>query len=258
MYRDLLILCLLFGCTLTISANEKVIVAGDNWCPINCGEKDQEKGYMIDVATHALALSGYELVYLEMPWARAISLARRGEIHAIVGAFEGDAPDFYFPHLHLLKISPNHLFTLKESQWQYDNIRSLNDVNLGAIKGYDYGELLNNYIKSMDNNEKQNVNQLFGNDAVQRNILALIKNRIDVIVESGPVFWYQTKKMGMESEFKEAGVISEPEPCYIAFSPKHSLSEKLTLALDSGIAQMKQQGQLESIAQRYGIPSSMM
>ena len=209
---------------------------------------------MIELAREAFSLSGYKIKYLEMPWTRAVGLARKGEINAIVGAFKGDAPDFHFPMIPLLTISPNNLFVIKSSTWKYKNLRSLNQIRLGSIKGYDYGDELNNYIHSVASTDDGSSLQIYGNDAVSRSIQFLLKDRIDVFVETGPVFWYTAKQMGILSKVKSAGFVSEPEACFIAFSPKLDISEKLVLALDKGIITLKQKNRLKTIAEIYGLP----
>ncbi len=252
------VLLLLTGILLTTPAVGKptqIIIAGDNWCPINCSASAADKGYMIDVASQAFAKSGYELVYQEMPWARAIAQARSGVIHGIVGAFRGDAPDFYFPANAILNISPNHLFTLKGSKWQYSDLASLRDVRLGTINGYDYGDELNNYLAVVTPPLMPEVKQLSGDDAVKRNIAFLLKRRTDVLVESAPVLWYHANQLGVADQLQEAGVISAPEPCFIAFSPNRPESAQLIHALDAGITSMKQQNALLPIAKRYGLSS---
>jgi len=255
MIENLLVVLLLFT-TLSSHAfsDKEIVIAGDNWCPVNCGEGDKQQGFMIDVARASLAKSGYTLKYMEMPWLRAIELAREGKIHGIVGAFKDDAPDFYYPQVPFLKISPNSLFTLKDSTWQYENIRSFNGMKIGVIKGYDYGEVMNTYIKSFSFSKASPLIQLHGNDAVERSLKFLARKRIDIYVDAEPVFWYEANKLGITNMVKSVGSISEPEPCFIAFSPALEDSQLLTLALDKGVISMKQSGDITKIAKSYSLP----
>lgn len=262
MFRiSLLLLCICMSSNVIATEempNKTIIIAGDNWCPINCSADSPNKGFMIDVATEALALSGYSVKYEEIPWTRAVGLARKGKIHGIVGAFKGDAPDFHFSQSPLLNISPNSLFAKKQSSWRYNGIRSLNAVRLGAIKGYDYGEKLNNYIQSVASTDESSIVQIYGNDAVNRSIQFLLRDRIDVFVETGPVFWYQVKQMGISDQVVQVGNVSEPEPCFIAFSPNLEVSQQLSNALDKGMAILKKQGRVQQIADKYGLPKTSL
>lgn len=253
-----LITIFLFFCQPASGKVPQIIIVGDNWCPINCRADDPDKGYMIDVASQALAMAGYELVYQEMPWARAIALARSGDIHGVVGAFKGDAPDFIFPENAILNISPNHLFTLKNNDWQYTGIDSLTNARLGAIVGYDYGDKLNGFIANAQQQTSTKIRLLSGDNAVKRNIQLLLKNRTEVLVESGPVLWYHANQMGVANQLREAGVISAPEPCFIAFSPNRPESKQLAQALDAGRAILEQNNALLPIATRYGLSPLLM
>lgn len=245
---------LLFSLSFAPSAST-IIIAGDNWCPINCVEGSEKEGFMIDIATEALALSNHKVNYIEIPWTRAVGMARKGEIHAVVGAFRGDAPDFVFPQRPLLKISPSSLFATSDN-WQYTGLPSMNKVILGTVKGYDYGSELNMYINSLVATDSDKIVQLYGNNAVERNIQFLLKNRIDVFVESEPVFWYQVNRLKVKQKVQKVGEVSPAEPCFIAFSPNRDKSPMLAEQLDQGLQQLLVNGRIEHIANKYGLPKS--
>ncbi|MDK1310764.1 substrate-binding periplasmic protein [Pseudoalteromonas ardens] len=250
----IILFCLSVFSIEVFSSNDKlVLIAGDNWCPVNCRDSDKNKGFMIDVATEALAISGYEVRYIEMPWLRAIHQAREGKIHAIVGAFKDDAPDFLFPKVPILRLSPNTLFTLSDNTWTYKNQHSLNKVRLGAVQGYDYGHLLNAYIKSHRSSPNKYITLITGDDVVARSLRLLTSKRIDAYVDAGPVVWYQAKQLGISDKIKSVGSVSPLEPAYIAFSPRLENSEQLTLALDLGVLRLQLDGRLASIAEKYGL-----
>jgi polar amino acid transport system substrate-binding protein len=237
--------------------NKVVTIAGDNWCPINCGEKDSLQGYMIDVARLALKEFGYEVRYQEAPWPRAVLLARNGDINAIAGAYKGDAPDFIFPQTPLLHMSSSSLFTRLESSWRYQNVESLSTLRLGVVNGYDYADSLTEYIqKNVENTSR--ITRLSGDDVGVRNIKMLLKYRIDVLAESAPVVWYAAKKMGVTAALKEVGKVSPAEPCYITFSPNHPDSLAIAAAFDRGVEILHANGKLKKLSEVYGLPDSVM
>lgn len=82
--RLLCILTLLFS-AYAFAETKEVVLAADRWCPINCGENDPMQGFMIDIARLALHPAGYRVRYIEMPWQRALAMARAGEINGVVG-----------------------------------------------------------------------------------------------------------------------------------------------------------------------------
>lgn len=246
---------LLFVCfQFCLSAEpQNITIAGDQWCPINCAQESTEQGFMIEAAREALAFQGFEITYLEMPWKRAVNLARSGQIDAIVGAFEGDAPDFVFPQRALLKISPSSLFGLSELDWQFDGLASLNHVKLGAIGGYDYGDALNSFIRANLKSDDNRIIQIFGDDASRRSIELLRKRRADVIVEADVVFWQNVNNQNDAESFKQIAVLSKPEDCFIAFSPALARSKKVANALHEGLQILEQNGRLTALANKYQI-----
>lgn len=247
---------LLAQCSYAQDAQE-VIVAGDNWCPINCGKNDAQQGYMIDVARLALKKSGYQLRYVEMPWARAVVAARAGDIHGVVGAFHGDAPDFVFPKYPLLVMSSNTLFTRVESDWQFAGLASFDGLKLGVVKGYDYGEKLNDYV-ARHQNDPGRISMLAGDDPSQRSIKQMLRGRIDVFAESSPVFWYAAKKLQVSQLVREAGNVGEVEKSYVAFSPRRHDTEEIVAAFEKGVLEMSRGGKLKTLANAYGLPEALL
>ncbi|GAA5317052.1 MAG: hypothetical protein AseanaTS_22560 [Candidatus Pelagadaptatus aseana] len=256
----LLVACLAFSVSSRATQGEgltEVVIAGDNWCPINCGKDDPQQGYMIDVARLALKESGYTLKYVEIPWARAVSLARAGEIHGIVGAFRGDAPGFIFPNSPLLQMSSSNLYTRVESDWRFVGEPSLEAVRLGVIRDYDYGPLINTYVETYGKNPNR-VSIMSGDNAVERNIKQLLRGRLDAFVETAPVFWYAAKNLKVTQLLRDAGSAGEQEPCYIAFSPNRKDSLAISKALDAGVLPMAKKGKLKLLGQAYGLPESVI
>ena len=208
---------------------------------------------MMEVAQEAFGLAGYHVEYIEMPWMRAVNLARNGQIDAVVGAFEDDAPDFVFPTEPILFIRPSTLFARQEFDWQFAGIDSLREVTLGVIGGYDYGAELNAAIDKSIVASDNRVIQIYGDNATSRNIELLRKQRADLIVETDVVFWHIVGSSSDESRFKEIAQLTEPEGCHIAFSPTSERSKQLALALDSGIKEMTRNKRLLALAEKYQI-----
>jgi len=239
--------CLLVCCSSNCRA-DYITIAADNWCPVNCDPSDSKPGIMVEIAEHVFSNAGHTVIYKILPWSRAIKLSREGEITGIIGAFVGDAPDFIFPENELLMISGNTFFVAKESTFVYQNISSLADVQLGAIRDYDYGELLNDYIK-----KGKNVQILSGENPLERMIQMLLIGRVDVVIEAAPVLWHTAAKMNVKDKLKAAGRASDAEKCYIAFSPKNAKSKEYAKILSDGIDGLRRSGELNKILNTYGI-----
>lgn len=234
----------------TLAEADHIVIAADRWCPINCEPDSEAPGIMVEIAQQVFTRAGHDVEYRLMPWARAIQEARQGKITGIIGAFIGDAPDFIFPDTELMTISGSAFFVPKDSQWVYEGPSSLSDVILGAILQYDYGETLDSYIEK--HKDTRQVQIISGENPLERNIQKLLLGRIDVIIESPPVFWYTASQMGVKDSLKFAGQASAAEKCFIAFSPAIDKSEVYARILSDGVDKLRQSGKLQEILRKYG------
>lgn len=186
-----------------------------------------------------------------MPWGRAIVSGREGSIHAIVGAYVGDAPDFVFPAKEQGRMGPAALFTRAGSDWVYDGPGSLESIHLGIILDYDYGEPLNSYIEA--NTSGSRVQVMTGRSALKNNIKKLLMGRIDVVAEAEPVFLYEAAELGVREQVRYAGEAAPPEDAYIAFSPGLDSAREYADVLAEGMETLRASGELERIMARYGL-----
>lgn len=229
---------------------EKITIAADEWCPFNCSPGAEQPGFMIEVADKVFSEHGYTLEYKVMAWSRAIREARVGNIHGIIGAFKGDAPDFIFPEQEL-SILRNTFFVRKENTWTYHGVQSLKAIQLAAISGYDYGDELREYIQENENTHVSLLNS--SGHPLAKGIELLNRNRVDALIEADPVFWYTAQTLGLQDQFKTAGHTDAPQHSYITFSPALPESHKYARLLSEGIQKLRESGELSIILQRYGL-----
>ncbi|WP_435793751.1 substrate-binding periplasmic protein [Neptuniibacter pectenicola] len=229
---------------------EQILIAADRWCPFNCEPGPELPGFMVEVAQRVFAKQGYDVKYIEMNWSRAIQEARKGNVNAIMGGFKSDAPDFVYPEEELAVLG-NAFFVRKESDWTYEGLESLKNVQLGAILGYDYGDELRGYIQESN---ADSVTMLNGDyHSLSQGIKLLNKRRIDVIIEVEPVFWYTADQLGLSDQFKFTGKMVQPEKAYIAFSPALKKSTQHADLLSDGIRKLRASGELLTILAKYGL-----
>ncbi len=242
------ILCLPFSNAIA----DKIVIAGDIWCPFNCENDSAKPGYMVEIAQKVFTGAGHSVEYTVLPWERAVQECRDGKLSGIIGAYVADAPDFIYPKNELGRNSDS-IFVLKEKNWIYRDMSSLSGITIGVIKGYAYAsEELNNYIKKNSSNQK--IIQLsYGDSALEMSIKKMAGGRLDAIVESPAVFWYMANKMGMKNRLKLAGNLSSPKKVYIAFSPAEPKSKEYARILSDGIDELRKSGELKKILNRYGL-----
>lgn len=224
------------------------MIAADSWCPINCEPNSLNQGFMVEIAKTVFAKEGHTVKYIQLPWKRAIVMAREGKVDAIIGAFHGDAPDFIFPQNEQAVLT-NSFYALKDSTLNIKNTSSLQKVTLGIINGYDYGNKLKKYIEKAP---KDRIVAISGDRNLVKRLMALLElNRVDVIVEADLVFRYEMHEMKKTKLFKNIGVAAKPMKAYIAFSPNGAKSLEYSKILSEGMDKIKRSGELDQIMGKY-------
>ena len=220
----------------------------DLWCPFNCQPQSQRPGLLIEVAQQAFADRGID--YQLMNWARAVEASRSGEFHGIVGAFVGDAPDFYFPSLPITQ-TRNCFYRKAQSSWQFESMESLDSVRLGVSNAYDYGPEMDAYIR--DNLDRPDRILVASGDLPAHRSLRLLRyQRIDAFIESREVMAW-LKQINSLSDIEQAGCLPIVHDVYIAFSPALEEAAALAEQLGKAVARMRDSGQLQRLHHRYGI-----
>lgn len=223
-----------------------IILVADLWCPYNCYPDSEHPGYMIDIAKAAFTPAGHKVTYRLINWARAVREARRGHFQGIVGAFRGDAPDFVFPD-EPLGLSGNAIFVSADNDWRYGGPESLKGMRIGAIRGYDYGDLteaLETYAL---------VDVVGGDNALRTNIRKLVLGRIDAFVAEVSVARYQLERMHLQADVSLSPESVKYEEAYIAFPPGLEEASDYARLLSDTVRQMRRDGRLQAILARYGL-----
>lgn len=238
------------------AADEKVVtLAADIWCPYNCAPDSDKPGILVEIAKQAFEAKGYKLDYRNIVWTRAIEEARTGKITGIIGAAKGDAPDFIFPETPQAA-SIMAFYAPATSTWRYTGLDSLEDISLGVISGYAYGDDIDAYIaKNSDNLQK--IQSLDGDEALDMNILKLQKGRIHALVESRNVMQFQLAEKNLDQAIIEVGALplTEAQNLYIAFSPADEQSHEYAKILADTTTAMEKDGRLDALFKKYGISS---
>jgi len=93
-----------------------------------------------------------------------------------------------------------------------------------------------------------------GSDPLKKNIEKFLARRVDTVLESQLVMKAKLKQMGLSGQLKSAGDLIPPVAMYIACSPALDTSEQYVKWVDEVTKSMKQDGRLETILDRYGVP----
>ncbi len=239
----------LFWCA-TVYA-DTIIIASDNWCPINCEAGSDQEGFMVDIAKKVFTKASHTVEYRNIPWNRTLQWVRAGKIHGAIGPYIEDCPDFIFPKNELAMIGFG-IFVKKENIWTYSGVSSLERISIGVIADYSYGNEIDTYIKKNKKNSER-IKVMHGETPLKNNIRMLLAGRFDAVVATGSVFWYTAHRLKVSDQLKSAGVVTKPEKAYIAFSPALPTSKEYAKILSNGVAELRKSGELEKILNKYGL-----
>ena len=233
-----------------IVSADTVTILSDKWFPVNGDPKSEQPGYMIEIAKTILNKHGHSLDYRLAPWARSIQEVRKGRTDCIVGALKSDAEDFIFPEQSWGK-SQFGFYSSATSDWNYQGIKNLERIKIGAISDYSYGPMMDQYIEIYKNTES--VQLLSGDSVLEQNIRKLFAKRIDVILSDKLVMETKINTLGLQNKFRLAGDIAFSENIYIACSPIKSSSLNYVKLFSEGIVILRESGELARILNKYGV-----
>lgn len=227
-----------------------ITIAADPWCPHNCVAGTTQEGYMVDVVREVFGEAGIAVEYVNISWARALELARQGQLDAVVGALVGDAPDFIFPSIAQGR-AQSTFYTLPGDNWQYQGLGSLEELTLLVINNYAYGPELDGYIERFRNNPSR-IWELSGLEPLPRAIRLVDQERADALVEDLFVMAFLINDSGTLPRLQEAGRLPSAD-IFVAFSPRHPQAQAWADLLSTGTRTLRQSGRLAEILAAYGL-----
>ncbi len=229
-----------------------VKLAADPWCPFSCDSKDQNKGLFVDLATELFQSSGHQVSYETLAWSRALIVTRSQQYHAVVGALKTDAPDFIYPTQSWAD-QKSCFFVKKGSAWKYKDISSLEQVSLGVVKDYTYGDPLDPYIAKHASDSKK-IDFMSGTGTIVKLIKKLQAGRVGVIVDDESVVNYHLKT---NAELASAEILNvgclKAVPLYIAFGPNHPKAKDYARLLSEQFEKQKHSSKIKELYKRYGV-----
>lgn len=228
---------------------EEIKIVSDLWCPYAC-EPGERPGFMVEISTEIFKEHGISIKYDLMNWSRAIKETRSGNYTALVGASRGDVPDFIIPREPAGQLI-NYYFTLQSDSWFYRNESSLKNRKMAVINDYSYGTEVDSLVAK----KHKSLKVISGNDALKRIIQMTESKRLHGFVENPAVLDYTLMQMKLDKyAFKVSShnLANDPD-LFVAFSPVHAKSKQYVKIMDDGIKELRKNGKLKSILQKYGL-----
>lgn len=228
-------------------------VAADPWCPYNCEPGYAQQGLMIDIARAALKRSGYVLNYQIINWARAKQLVVKGELDGIVGmSREGKTETLYHFSKTPLGWSQTCFFKRTDDPWAYQSTQSLEGKVMGWINDYGFTNLeIDQWVKARKGTPE--IATVSGEKVHHSLFQMLLAKRIDTFAEDLYVVQHKLRKDNLAEAISVAGCAPEKDEVHIAFSLKSPHKDAWASALDEGVKQLRESGELARILGHYNL-----
>lgn len=226
-------------------------LVADDWCPQHCEHNQQYKGYIIELVEQALQAEQVPFSISYQPWLRALKAVENGEFDGLLTPTLKGYPQFIF-HNEAVGYQDYCFYTRNDSDWNYHQYADLLGKRLGFLKDSGFGEL-DSYLKQ--HSDQITVQQFPGGKGYTSKIFDFLeRGRADVIVMTSDVYQFSLKTGAINDSFRSAGCLDH-ERLAVGLSPKNSpRSQEIARVLDKGILKLRENGELQKILLRYGIP----
>tara|TARA_R110001592_G_scaffold65156_2_gene200059 strand:+ start:580 stop:1278 length:699 start_codon:yes stop_codon:yes gene_type:complete len=179
---------------------------------------------------------GIKIDYQITPWARSVAMISLKQADALVGSYLEQADLFHYPQQAIWRDISSVVF--KPSIFKWKGIDSLQNKNIGWIRGYGYDAYFDvpmNVTKLIDNKQAWKLLEL---------------NRIDFYIESlTDLKLYMQENTINSNEYEIENVLSKD--MYVRFA-KTAQGKKFADIFDQRIVELKQNGQLKELYLKWG------
>lgn len=221
-------------------------------CPYMCPNGPQ-KGFDVDILEAIFSKSKYQLKFVNVPWARAVSTVQRGQADMLLGAAKAEAPGLIFSNMELAP--QRECFNGRGGDaWQptRNGQSFLHRKTIVFSGGWTFKE---KFVAELGDVQYQNVFLEFSlnDDYLNRSVKMVVNNRADAFwqepvvvnhfIENNPQYKGKIVNLGcIKNSFQ-----------YMGFNPKNpALSRKLVQIYDEGFRQLRKSGELKNIMRNYG------
>jgi len=173
MQKKMIIISIFLLIILISNFPSKIIVAAsDPWPPFVDSENPND-GLSLEIIRAAYATQGYEVKTEYVPWARAETGVKEGFYDIIPNTWLTTKRTEYLYYSQPYLFNNIKFIKLKDDEFEYEDLESLNEKVVGVIRGYGYGDAFLN---------DENFIRDDANDLIT-NIRKLLIGRIDLTLE---------------------------------------------------------------------------
>jgi polar amino acid transport system substrate-binding protein len=240
---------------LTFADTQKptLVMVGDNWCPYNCAPDAAQRGYMVDILERVLGAK-FNLKYLLEPWTRAIKMVESGEAQLLIATPATTAQKIIASVP--FGVDQSCFFVRKTNPWRYSKLDDLKSMRLGVVQDYSYDD--NGPLDAMIAGFRKRGDPLLetavGENALESNFRKLKAGRMDVVVENDNVGRYMIQELKLQEYIAFANCATHHiATTHVAVSSGRPDAPQILAAINSGLAELRRSGELNTILKRYGL-----
>lgn len=228
-----------------------LVIASDVWCPYICDDP-AFPGYVVEVMNEIASNNNLKVQLSIIPLARALDLAHKDKVDILLAITSLSITNAKLQQSHASFGGVyNDFYINSELDWHFKGIKDLdeqlkNNISLGMINGYEYGE----QIAQLQKNNPDNVFSASGNSPLKKQLRMLQMGRLDILLDSRVTVQYQLSKLP-DNTITYAGTQGDFTPLFLGFSP--SANKELIQTFDQGLLVLRQNGKLEQILAKYSI-----
>ena len=244
-----LFLCGVFCICLNALAHSQAIpksitLASTDWCPYVCEHQADKPGIIYEYLTLILKEHGIELNVEFNPWHESVKRANQGLVHGLLTATTDEAPELLFTTTPTANYQVCFI-TKRNQNWLYKDTNSLYGITLGSIKGYGYGEDIDQYIKDYAQNPHM---QIIENGGIERLNDMLFSDKINAFLDDSLVVLWLLKDKDVK--VKLAGCLPR-KPFFLAINPELPWANDFMALMDRILKENPNQKTLHSIKLKY-------
>jgi len=223
-----------------LNASEPIRISNGEWPPFF--SKDLKKyGVTSHVVQDAFALANIEVNYEWYPWKRALHLAKAGVVNASIGWSKTKSREKDFLFSDVILNGDVVFFHLKEQKFDWNDFNDLQNIRIGSILGYEYGNKIQEIkkINNIDMFEVIDEKKLFQ---------MLLKGRFHAVIINLDVGYGILNKYFSTKEVSSITYHKKPfhnEKLRLLFSNKLKENKVLMEKFNKGLQRLKDNGKFE-------------
>jgi polar amino acid transport system substrate-binding protein len=235
----------------TVTTKPTIRLASLEWEPY-IGTRMSDQGYAAMLVREAFADQGMKVEIEFYPWARALHLARTGEVDGLMPEYFDASRESEFEYSAAFPGGPLVLYKRRGDKiaFSVDPIKQ-QDAALQALKAKRFG-VVRGYLNTPVFDAAKYLKKEEANDDAT-NLRKLVYGRIDLAVIDRRVAEHiiRTEYPGYASKIEPMSPALAEIPLYIAFSRKSLRKAEALAAFNRGLKAMRADGRIEELYQRY-------